>query len=163
MDIIPLYLSLGSNVGDRQSNIRTALELLDEAFPGGRDAISEIMEFPSWGFDSDDFLNCVVRYRIPAAGQSPLLHALHVLSVCKDIERRMGRQEDLRFDDDGNRIYSSRIIDIDIIFYGAASFSCDRLTVPHKLAGQRDFVMIPLLQVAENDVIDSFPEIFHSK
>jgi len=163
MDTIPLYLSLGSNVGDREANLKEALERLDKTFLGGRDALSEILEFPSWGFESDDFLNCVVRYRIPAAGQSPMLHALSILGVCKDIERSMGRKEDLRFDETGKRIYSSRIIDIDIIFYGVARIDTDRLTVPHKLAGQRDFVMIPLLQIAENDVIDSFPEIFHSK
>lgn len=163
METIPLYLSLGSNVGDRKMNIKQALGMLDDAFPGARTALSEVLEFPSWGFDSADFLNCVARYSLPSAGQSPLLHGLCILETCKRIERSLGRQEDLRFDGNGRRIYGDRPIDIDILFYGCDRIDTDRLTVPHKLMRERDFVMVPLRQIAESDVIASFPEIFNFK
>ena len=128
--------------------------MLDDAFPGARTALSEVLEFPSWGFDSADFLNCVARYSLPSAGQSPLLHGLNILETCKRIERSLGRQEDLLV---------FRFFDIDILFYGCDRIDTDRLTVPHKLMRERDFVMVPLRQIAESDVIASFPEIFNFK
>ena len=55
--MVHLYLSLGSNMGDRRANLEAALALLDEAFGVGYKRLSGIIETPSWGFDAPDFLN----------------------------------------------------------------------------------------------------------
>ena len=72
----------------------------------------------------------------------------------------MGRRETLKFNSEGKRLYHSRIIDIDILFYGTENIRTERLTVPHPLMKERDFVMIPLRQIADSKIISSFPDIF---
>ena len=155
-----LYLSLGSNQGDRRHNILEAVRMLDERLGMPHSALSRLLEFPSWGFAGSDFLNCVVRYDIPAAGQDLRLHAQSVLALAKEIENSLGRRQDVVFDTEGRRIYRDRPIDIDILFYGPLRMDSAVLTIPHKLIRERDFVKIPLQEVAEPDIRSAFPEIF---
>ena len=132
-----LYLSLGTNLGDRRANIAEALSQLDGAF-GLHEALSQIVETEAIGFDGPTFLNCVVRYesrRRPAT----------VLRICKDIERRMGREESLEFRADGSRIYHDRIMDIDILVYGKIRVDTPDLRIPHPQLQDRPFVK-PLLE-----------------
>jgi len=70
-----------------------------------------------------------------------------ILETCKDIERRLGRTGEPEYDAEGNRIYVSRPIDIDILLFGDHEIDCPELTVPHKLMYERDFVMIPLKEI----------------
>ena len=205
--MISLYLSLGSNLGDRKANIREALRLLDESFGVGYESLSDLIETESWGFEADKFINCAVLYKLPRTRQSTEDQALDILKTVKAVERRLGRDEVLEFAPDGSRIYHSRSIDIDILFFGphrilidtlpecsdaaaahavagplsaAVSFgdglhhddgSCPSaagpcpagapvLQIPHPLITERDFVMIPLAQIAKNSLKREFPSIF---
>ena len=81
-----IFLSLGSNLGDRKANIAKALDLLDSALGTQRKALSSLIESKSWGFEGGDFVNCVVLYESNIEPESLLL-------ICKDIERQMGRTD----------------------------------------------------------------------
>lgn len=155
-----LYLSLGSNQGDRRYYIQEAIRMLDEGLKMQHSAISSLLEFSSWGFDGADFLNCVVRYDIPSVGQDLLLHARAVLGLAKEIEHRLGRRQGIAFDSTGKRVYQDRPIDIDILFVGDLRVNEPLLTIPHKLIRERDFVKVPLQEVATPEIRSVFPEIF---
>ena len=161
--MIHLYLSLGSNMGDRLANIKTALALLDEAFGTGYKRLSGIIETPSWGFDAPDFLNCAVLYELPRKRVSAEVQALGILDTVKRVERVLGREENVEYDAAGERVYHSRPIDIDILFFGTHVIDHPRLQVPHPLMPQRDFVMVPLREIANKRVKTSFPDIFKMK
>ena len=149
MEKVDLYLSLGSNQGDREQNIENALSLLNIELKMPYKAVSSFMETEPWGFESDEkFLNAAVHYelRLPK-GYNAEAEALMILEICKDIERRLGRTGEPEYDENGNRIYRSRPIDIDILLFGDNKIDCPELTVPHKLMYERDFVMVPLKEI----------------
>ena len=160
--MINLYLSLGSNMGDRLANIEAALALLDEAFGTRYTRLSSIIETPAWGFEGEDFLNCVVLYALPRRREI-LDQALWILDTVKDVERRLGRADDLEFDSEGRRVYHSRPIDIDILFLGTHRIDHPRLQVPHPLIADRDFVRIPLEEIANPRLRRAFPALFKRK
>ena len=135
-----VYLSLGSNLGDRRANIDEALRRLDRAIGRPYDALSSIIETPSWGFDGPDFLNCVVCYRTARRPET-------LLKICKRIERAMGRRGVPEYDAEGRRIYRDRPIDIDILLCGDERVDTPELQVPHPLMHERDFVMRPLAEI----------------
>lgn len=158
-----LYLSLGSNLGDRYSNIDYAIGKLNENF-GLYSAISDMIETQPWGHTAGgNFINCAVLYRIPDAGQSALVHSHSVLRVVKQIENELGRYSKAEYDDKGERIYRERKIDIDILFYGKELIDTEQLVIPHKMISVRDFVLVPLKQIADDNLKSSFPEIFALK
>ena len=70
-----------------------------------------------------------------------------ILEICKDIERRLGRTGKPQYNGKGERVYTSRPIDIDILLFSDHNIDCEELTVPHKLMYERDFVMIPLREI----------------
>lgn len=146
---VELYLSLGSNQGDRRKNISDALSLLNIELGTPYKAVSSFIETDPWGFDSDEnFINAAVLYELELKrGYNPEAEGLMILEICKDIERRLGRTGQPQFDSTGNRIYTSRPIDIDILLFGDNSIDCEELTVPHKLMYEREFVMNPLKEI----------------
>ena len=149
METVDLYLSLGSNKGDRRQNIENALSLLNIELKTPYKAVSSLIETDPWGFESQErFLNAAVLYelRLPK-GYNPEAEALIILEICKDIERRLGRKEGLEYNEAGERIYHNRPIDIDILLFGEHRIDCPELTIPHKLMYERDFVMIPLKEI----------------
>ncbi len=135
-----VYLSLGSNQGDRQARIDEALRRLDKAVGRPYDALSSVIETPAWGFDGPPFLNCVVRYRTARRPET-------LLKICKRIERAMGRRGAPEYGADGRRIYRDRPIDIDILLVGDLSVDTPELTIPHPLMREREFVMRPLAEI----------------
>ena len=139
---VPVYLSLGTNQGDRRARIDEALRRLDAAIGRPYEALSSIIETPAWGFEGPDFLNCVVRYRTARRPET-------LLKICKRIERAMGRRDVPEYDADGRRIYHDRPIDIDILLYGDERIDTPELQVPHPLMQQRDFIMGPLKEIFE--------------
>ena len=149
MEKVSLYLSLGSNQGDREWNIETALSLLNIELKTPYKAVSSIHETEPWGFKSSQkFMNAVVLYELDLPeGYNPEAEGLMILEICKDIERRMGRTGEPQYDERGERIYSDRPIDIDILLFGNNEIDCPELTVPHKHMNERDFVMIPLKEI----------------
>ena len=152
--VVNVYFSLGSNLGDREANILEALRRMDEAFGVHYSALSSLIETEPVGFSGGTFLNAAVLYRIPA--ESPLW----TLYMIKSIEREMGRTDPPEYDSEGNRVYHSRIIDIDILFYGREIIDTPELTIPHKGIADRPFVMIPLRQIARRSLRMAFPEYF---
>ena len=128
-----LVLLLGTNLGDREENIRRALEALDKALGGRRVKLSRIIETEACGFDGPPFLNAVVVYRSARKPEN-------ILRICKRIERSMGRTDAPEYAPDGFRIYHNRIIDIDILFYGEHSVSTPQLSIPHPQVHSRPFV-----------------------
>ena len=158
---VELYLSLGSNMGDRRENIEHALSLLNIELGKPFKALSSIIETEPWGFESPDrFLNAVVLYELELPkGYNPEAEGLMILEICKDIERKLGRDTQVRYDQAGERIYSSRPIDIDILLFGDNRIDCEELTVPHKLMYERDFVMVPLREIAGQAGNDVIPDL----
>jgi 2-amino-4-hydroxy-6-hydroxymethyldihydropteridine diphosphokinase len=135
-----VYLSLGTNIGDRRRNIEEALRLLDEGLGVHWNALSTIIESKSWGFQGGDFLNCAVCYDCSLSPRG-------LLGLCKDIEHRMGRREKMEFNPDGSRIYHDRIIDIDILLYGDLTLDEPDLRIPHPKMREREFIMGPLMEI----------------
>ena len=127
-----LYLLLGTNLGDRESNIKQALAALDKAFCDRRLRMTDIMETEACGFDGPPFLNAVVVY---SSARKPET----ILKICKKIERSMGRGDAPEYDAAGKRIYHDRIIDIDILIYGDTTMSTPELTIPHPQVRERAF------------------------
>lgn len=135
-----VYFSLGSNIGDREANIREALSRMDDAFGRSWTALSDLVETVSWGFEGHDFINAAVMYELDSVPEE-------VLRVCKEIERQMGRCEVYETDENGARVYHDRIIDIDILLYGDRRVDTEVLQIPHPLMYEREFVMRPLRQI----------------
>ena len=148
-EMVDLYLSLGSNQGDRAQNIENAVSLLNVELRTPYKSISSLLETEPWGFESDEkFLNAAVHYQLRLKkGYNPEAEGLMILEICKDIERRLGRIGEPEYDAEGKRIYHSRPIDIDILLLGDNNIDCPELTVPHRLMYERDFVMIPLKEI----------------
>ena len=159
MAFVSVYLGLGSNKGDRRKNIERALSMLDEGLGCHYTALSRLIETKAWGFKGDKFLNACVLYRIYRKG-TPEEQGHEILALCKEIERVLGRDEKPEFDSEGKRIYHNRTMDIDILFYGNEHIDTEDLTVPHPLISVRDFVKIPLAEIAKPSLRAAFPEIF---
>jgi len=159
MAFVSVYLGLGSNLGNRLQNLMRALDLLDKAFGCHYTALSRIIETSAWGFKGDKFLNACVLYRIYKKG-SPEEQGHEILAICKDIERKLGRTDEPEYDAGGRRVYHNRAIDIDILFYGKEHIDTEDLQVPHPLIAERDFVRIPLAEIAKPSLKAAFPDYF---
>jgi 2-amino-4-hydroxy-6-hydroxymethyldihydropteridine diphosphokinase len=146
---VELYLSLGSNQGDKRKNIEDALSILNIELGAPYKAVSSLIETEPWGFDSEEtFVNVAVLYELEMKkGYNPEAEGLMILEICKSVERRLGRTGAPQYDERGERIYSDRPIDIDILLFGDDHINCEELTVPHKLMYERDFVMVPLKEI----------------
>ena len=160
MAAIDLYLSLGSNLGDRRRNIRDAVNALEKAFGKRSTACSQLIETAPWGEGpTAPFLNACARWHLDrAADLSAQAHA--ILAACQAVERSLGRPPHPLFDAQGKRIYRDRPIDIDILFLGAETIESETLTIPHPLIARRDFVRIPLREIAKPALKRAFPDLF---
>jgi len=138
-----LYLALGSNIGARKTNILSALSFLNGEL-GRYKALSDIVPTGALGFTGPEFLNCVVRYETRRRPET-------ILSLCKTIERRLGRDDSPEYASDGSRIYHNRIIDIDILIYGKKRIETPELTIPHPQVETRPYIRPLLEQVRKND------------
>lgn len=125
-----IVLSIGSNQGDRLSNIEKSIELINKHI-GTVIKISPIYEFPAWGFESDPFFNCAILIHSTLNAETVILKVL-------ETEQILGRIRPL--DKVG---YSARIIDIDIISFNQEVYNTDNLSVPHPLMHERQFVLLP--------------------
>ena len=131
-----IYFGIGSNIGDREANLRRAIELLHERV-GECMACSSIYRTAPQGFVSEnEFANMVA---VCETCHSPE----EVLIITQQIEREMGRAHKSI---NGN--YTDRIIDIDILLYGDERLNEPDLIIPHPLMWQRSFVYEPLWEIA---------------
>lgn len=138
-----VYLSLGTNLGDKEKNLKDALSHIQRRI-GTIKAESAFIETQPWGFESDNnFLNAAVKVETT-------LEPMTLLDECQLIEKTMGRAKK-----SVNGVYKDRIIDIDILMYykdgdisgDGIHLNTPRLTIPHPLMNERDFVLIPLKQI----------------
>lgn len=155
MERVDVFFSLGSNMGDREDHLETAVAMMVDAFGTRPRRVSKTIETKSWGFESADFLNNCVLFRLIRPGSmTPAEHAQRILEQVKRIERILGRAEEaIKTREDGTREYHDRPIDIDILFYGTESINTETLTIPHPLIKERDFVKIPLKEIASEDIL----------
>ena len=137
-----VFLSLGTNKGNRERNIRRALCLLNLALGQRWKAVSDIINTKAAGFDGPDFLNCVAAYDLRLAPDA-------LLRRCKRIERLMGRRDAPEYAPDGNRIYHDRVIDIDILLYGDERIDTPLLKIPHPQLESRPFFGELIAQVRQ--------------
>ena len=135
-----VYLGLGTNLGNKEENLNMAVENIRKRI-GEVTSLSSFLETAPWGFESENsFLNAALCVETS-------LEPHQLLSVLKGIELEMGRKSK-----SVNKVYSDRIIDIDILLYDDLIINTEDLTIPHPLMTERDFVMIPLKEIA-GDVI----------
>jgi 2-amino-4-hydroxy-6-hydroxymethyldihydropteridine diphosphokinase len=128
-----IYLSLGSNVGDRQANLQAAIS----ALPGAGVRVTRVSSIyetePVDYLEQDWFLNCVVEGKTELA-------ALELLQELRGMEARMGSKKLIA--------KGPRLIDIDILLYGSETIDAPELQVPHPRMTQRRFVLVPLAEIA---------------
>lgn len=129
---VTVYLGLGTNKGDRQANLRAAIEDLPPEVTVT--AESSVYQTPPWGYtDQPDFLNMV------AAGETRLAPQ-ELLAYLKELEQQVGRTATFR--------WGPREIDIDILDYGGQMLDLEGLTLPHPRMEARAFVLVPLAEIA---------------
>jgi 2-amino-4-hydroxy-6-hydroxymethyldihydropteridine diphosphokinase len=127
-----VYLSLGSNLGDRAANLRQAIEELSEL--GAVVAVSSIYETePVEASPQPWFLNCAVRLDTEKMPRQ-------LIAAILNLEQAMGRQR--------RKEKAPRTIDIDILLFGSSIVELPSLTVPHPRLHQRRFVLEPLAEIA---------------
>jgi 2-amino-4-hydroxy-6-hydroxymethyldihydropteridine diphosphokinase len=132
-----IYISLGSNLGDRLANLRNAMTNISPKVKTV--AQSSVYETEPWGYsDQPSFLNQIIKANTDLA-------PFDLLAFFKEIEVSMGRQETFRF--------GPRLIDLDILFYDDLVLNTPKLTIPHPRIIERAFVLIPLVEIA--------PDLYH--
>ena len=132
-----VYLGLGSNLGNKEQHITTAVKHLEQRVGKVR-RLSSLLKTEPWGFTSPhSFVNAAVSI-------DTILSPHEVLEATQQIERDMGREQKSM-----NGEYHDRIIDIDILLYDDMEINETDLIIPHPLMHQRDFVMIPLREIIE--------------
>lgn len=127
-----VFVSLGTNMGDRVENMRAALQALLPIID--IQAVSPVFETPPWGFtEQPAFLNMVIT-------GNTAVDPLTLLGKLKHIEVELGRLPSFR--------YGPRLIDLDILFYGNQVLELENLSIPHPRLQERAFVLVPLVHLA---------------
>lgn len=130
-----IYLGLGSNLGDKETNLLQAIEQIEKQI-GSIMARSVFFVSEPWGFDSGNtFLNACVAVDTTFSPTT-------CLRCIKSIETALGRPERASGE------YKDRVIDLDILFYDDLVLENSDLTIPHPLLHLRNFVLTPLAEIA---------------
>lgn len=134
-----VYLSVGTNMGERAANLQQAMRLLI-AHPAIRvERVSSIYETAAVGYtDQANFLNIAVYVETT-------LTADEMLRTCQRIENELGRIREFR--------WGPRIIDLDILLYNHETIETEHLIVPHPRMYERAFVLVPLQDIASEESI----------
>ena len=128
-----IFILLGSNLGDRDSNLRYARQEISRSI-GEIVTVSSIYKTAAWGkTDQPDYYNQVIEIR-------SILDPEKMLSGLLEIEKKAGRVRDVK--------WGPRIIDIDILFYENTVISTDTLIIPHARIPDRKFTLLPLAEIA---------------
>ncbi len=128
------YLSLGSNIGDRQEQLERAVALLDAHESIRVESVSSYYETDPWGFeDQDAFLNI-------ALGIDTDLTPDQLLAACQAVEQELKRVRKIH--------WGPRTIDVDILTYGQYCSQSAVLEIPHPRMTERGFVLVPLAEIA---------------
>jgi len=131
--IVAAYIGLGSNLGDRLSNLQWAIDSLNRTEGIAVTALSHVYETaPIGGPEQPDYLNAAIAIETDRdAGE--------VMEICLTVEKSIGRTRTVR--------WGPREIDIDILLYGTLCIESERLTIPHPRMHERAFVLIPLADI----------------
>ena len=133
------YIALGSNLGDGDANLKEAIRALD-LVPGV--TVTKVSEFyftEPWGYaDQPDFTNACCEVETTLSPEA-------LLGVCLGIEAGMGRVRQIK--------NGPRVIDLDLLLYGKETRNTEELILPHPRMGEREFVLLPLNDLAENGMI----------
>ncbi|HTZ19092.1 MAG TPA: 2-amino-4-hydroxy-6-hydroxymethyldihydropteridine diphosphokinase [Dissulfurispiraceae bacterium] len=128
-----VFLGIGSNLGNKKANCLTAI---DKLLAGGSEVVKISSPYDSkpWGVtDQPDFVNMAVEARTTMSPRE-------LLDALKKIETDMGREPGQR--------WGPRLIDLDLLLYDDLIIQSDDLVVPHPLLHERDFVLMPLSEIA---------------
>ena len=128
-----IILSLGSNIGDKKSNLETAINEINK-FSTIKKVSSIYQSDPILLKDQENFFNLVLEIEYKKS-------AIELLETTKDVERRMGRKKTVK--------YGPRIIDIDIVFFNNQIINSKDLVIPHYDWSNRVFVVKPLSELFE--------------
>lgn len=128
-----VYLSIGTNIGERYENLQRAIRLLMGTEGVEVVRISSVYETAAVGYtDQADFLNIAVYVKTEHASGK-------MLEICQSIENELGRVREFR--------WGPRIIDLDILLYNHENIETESLIVPHPRMYERAFVLVPLIDI----------------
>lgn len=128
-----VYLSIGTNMGERYENLQHAVDLLKEKKELELIRISSVFETAAVGYtDQADFLNIAVHLKTT-------ISSVEMLKICQEIERELGRVREFR--------WGPRVIDLDILLYNQENIETENLIVPHPRMYERAFVLVPLVEI----------------
>ncbi|WP_107839597.1 2-amino-4-hydroxy-6-hydroxymethyldihydropteridine diphosphokinase [Metasolibacillus meyeri] len=129
-----VFLSIGTNIGEREGNLKQAVQLLREQVEVVK--VSAVYETAPVGYiDQPSFFNIAVHVQTERTAEE-------ALAVCQSIENELGRVRDIR--------WGPRIIDLDILLFNQESIGTDSLIVPHPRMYERAFVLVPLVEISES-------------
>lgn len=130
------YLGLGTNLGNKRENLNRAIKHINERI-GRVISRSSFYDTAPWGFQSENrFLNAIVKVETSLTPEQ-------LLAITQTLEKEAGRTR--KTDSQG---YSDRPIDIDILFFNDVILKQDMLEIPHPQIQKRDFVLLPLVEIA---------------
>lgn len=130
------YLGLGTNLGNKKENLERAIKQINEQI-GRIISRSSFYDTTPWGFQSENrFLNAVVKVETNLTPEK-------LLDITQTLEKQAGRTG--KTDAQG---YSDRLIDIDILFFNNIILKNELLEIPHPQIQKRDFVLLPLVEIA---------------
>ena len=130
-----IYIQIGSNIGDRISYINNSMQQIEDKL-GKISNSSKIYESSPWGhINQGNFLNSVIKVESD-------LNAFKSLKILQEIEENLGRKRIQK--------WGERCIDLDILFFNNQIIDSKNLTVPHPYIQDRNFVLIPLNEIASS-------------
>lgn len=132
------FVGIGTNMGDRLSNIKRAMEALNLLPNTKIEAVSNIYETEPWGFkEQDNFLNGVIKLNTK-------LSPTALLGVLLGIEAAMGRVRRIK--------NGPRILDLDLLIYDNITLNTPELTLPHPFILEREFALKPLVELNDDEI-----------
>jgi 2-amino-4-hydroxy-6-hydroxymethyldihydropteridine diphosphokinase len=135
-----VYIALGSNLNNPQRQLDCALESLAQHSEIELLAVSHRYRTPPIGPEQPDFINAAAQLRTALA-------PLALLDALQRIEQQQNRQRDIH--------WGPRTLDLDILLYDNIVLDSERLTIPHRLMGERAFVLVPLADLNANLMLPS--------
>ncbi|WP_010309033.1 2-amino-4-hydroxy-6-hydroxymethyldihydropteridine diphosphokinase [Kurthia senegalensis] len=137
--MVTAYISLGSNMGDKEQALQHAVQLLQKNEYVNVTKVSSIYDTDPVGYeDQDVFLNIVIEVETTLSAQQ-------LLVTCQEIEQQLKRVRIIR--------WGPRTIDLDILLYNHENIETETLIVPHPRMHERAFVLVPLMEIAKDAVL----------
>lgn len=144
MPLVVAYIAIGSNKGDRLGQMRAALDLLESGGVVKVLHLSPLYQNRAVGMgEAEDFFNGVAQVETSLEPEA-------LLDRCLEVETQLGRER-------SEAGWAPRTIDLDLLLYGGEALNCERLTLPHPRIAERDFVAIPLCDVAPSVNVSGIP------